>query len=440
MPVYSLQFSYSTYIFCNLGVFQKPMQPQFSPSEFASDSNQQATDLDLDHNLMGYDYELPSQMIAQNPVVPRDRSRLLVVNSPLTGVTTPPIHMIFRNLPEFLQPGDLLVMNKTKVIPARLYGYKNTGAIIEVLLLEERSRDTWLALVKPGRRFKIGSQIMFVPPGVIHQSKGEIEDLDWDNGEENHLPEFDPNQSYLKATVIDSDANTGGRILEFDLPEGVSSLIEILHQYGEIPLPPYIKNSTARDEQYQTVYADSPGSVAAPTAGLHFTPELLENLQNMGIGQAFVTLHVGVGTFRPVEVEDVTTHVMHEEWIEVTQETVEQVRSTLAQGGRIIAVGTTAVRSLEGAASISGELQAYCGKTNLFIYPGYQWRVVDGLITNFHLPRSSLMMLVSALIGRERLLNLYQEAIRQEYRFYSFGDAMLILPEGREYKKLVCNS
>lgn len=408
------------------------MQSKPSPSEFASHSSQQPTDLDIDRNLLGYDYELPSQMIAQNPVVPRDRSRLLVVNSPLTGATTPPIHTIFRNLPDFLRPGDLLVMNKTKVIPARLYGRKNTGAIVEVLLLEERSHDTWLALVKPGRRFKIGSQIKFLPGGIIAQDEAQTGDFDCDNGEKNHPPWCDPNQSYLNGTVIDTDAETGGRILQFDLPEGISSLIEILHQYGEIPLPPYIKNSTAKDEQYQTVYAASLGSVAAPTAGLHFTPELIENLHKMGIGQAFVTLHVGVGTFRPVEVEDVTTHVMHEEWIEVTQETVEQMRSTIAKGGRIIAVGTTAVRSLEGAASISGELQAYCGKTNLFIYPGYKWRVVDGLITNFHLPRSSLMMLVSALIGRKRLLNLYQEAIQQEYRFYSFGDAMLILPEGKD--------
>jgi len=194
-----------------------------------------------------------------------------------------------------------------------------------------------------------------------------------------------------------------------------------------VPLPPYITESQSEPEQYQTVYADRPGAVAAPTAGLHFTPSLLDRLQQKGIDQAFVTLHVGVGTFRPVEAEDITQHQMHGEWIEISLETVEKIRQTQARGGRIIAVGTTAVRSLEGA-SQSGQLNPYCGKTNLFIYPGYQWRVVDGLITNFHLPKSSLLMLVSALIGRERLLALYQVAIEQQYRFYSFGDAMLILP------------
>jgi S-adenosylmethionine:tRNA ribosyltransferase-isomerase len=203
--------------------------------------------------------------------------------------------------------------------------------------------------------------------------------------------------------------------------------VQLLEIFGEVPLPPYITASTSQDEQYQTVYAKHPGAIAAPTAGLHFTPELLEKLRDRGINQAFITLHVGVGTFRPVEVEDVTSHQMHEEWIEVPASTVEQIRATKAAGGRIIAVGTTAVRALEGAAQ-SGELQPFCGKTDLFIYPGYQWRVVDGLITNFHLPRSSLLMLVSALIGRERLLEIYQEAIACGYRFYSFGDAMLILP------------
>jgi S-adenosylmethionine:tRNA ribosyltransferase-isomerase len=205
-------------------------------------------------------------------------------------------------------------------------------------------------------------------------------------------------------------------------------LVQLLEVFGEVPLPPYITTSEAADEQYQTVYAEYPGAIAAPTAGLHFTTELLQKLRDRNINQAFVTLHVGVGTFRPVEVEDVTTHQMHEEWIEVPLATVEQIRATKAAGNRIIAVGTTAVRALEGAAQ-SGNLQPFCGKTDLFIYPGYQWRVVDGLITNFHLPRSSLLMLVSALIGRQRLLNIYNEAIAFGYRFYSFGDAMLILPE-----------
>ncbi|MBW4513563.1 MAG: tRNA preQ1(34) S-adenosylmethionine ribosyltransferase-isomerase QueA [Scytonematopsis contorta HA4267-MV1] len=363
-----------------------------------------------DRFISGYDYILPPELIAQNPANPRDSSRLLVVNSPSTGVELAPLHQIFRDLPDILQTGDLLIMNNTKVIPARLYGRKSTGAEVEVLLLEERGYNCWLALVKPGRRFKQDSQIIFEPRTPTPNSQLPI-----------------PN---IIATVIGTDEATGGRLLQFDVPEG-KPLVQMLEFFGEVPLPPYITQSQAESEQYQTVYAETPGAIAAPTAGLHFTPELLERLRDKGINQAFLTLHVGVGTFRPVEVEDVTTHVMHEEWIEVPGETVEKIRATKAAGGRIIAVGTTAVRALEGAASISGKLEPYCGKTNLFIYPGYEWQVVEGLITNFHLPRSSLLMLVSALIGRLRLLSIYQEAVEQKYRFYSFGDAMIILPEGR---------
>ncbi|MBD2502997.1 tRNA preQ1(34) S-adenosylmethionine ribosyltransferase-isomerase QueA [Anabaena azotica] len=363
----------------------------------------------LDFSLAGYDYELPPERIAQNPAVPRDSSRLLVVNSQTTGKETLPLHYIFRDLPDILRPGDLLIMNDTKVIPARLFGRKTSGAEVEILLLEERKFNCWLALVKPGKRFKKGTQIVFERLGTG----------DWGLG--NGLDQ-------LTATVLETDAATGGRLLQFDLPEG-KSLVQVLDQFGEIPLPPYITASQAADEQYQTVYAEQPGAIAAPTAGLHFTPELLEKLGDRHIHQAFITLHVGVGTFRPVEVEDVATHQMHEEWIEVSAATVEKIKATKAAGGRIIAVGTTVVRALEGAA-VSGELQPFCGKTNLFIYPGYKWQVVEGLITNFHLPSSSLLMLVSALIGRERLLNIYQEAIASGYRFYSFGDAMLILPEG----------
>jgi len=364
---------------------------------------------DLERSTAGYDYQLPEELIAQNPAVPRDSSKLLVVDSTTTGEENPPLNKIFRDLPEILRSRDLLIMNDTKVIPARLYGRKSTGADVEVLLLEERQHNCWLALVKPGKRFKIGSQIFF--EGRI----GNDEDAQF---------------ATLTATVIDSDASTGGRVLKFDLPNG-KSLVQVLDRFGEIPLPPYITNSKAADDQYQTVYAQTPGAVAAPTAGLHFTPELLQELEQKGINRAFITLHVGVGTFRPVEVEDVTTHTMHEEWIEVPSETVEQIRATKAAGGRIIAVGTTTVRALEGAAAeCGGELEAFCGKTNLFIYPGYEWKVVEGLITNFHLPRSSLLMLVSALIGRERLLRIYEHAIASQYRFYSFGDAMLILPEG----------
>lgn len=375
-------------------------------------SRPQAKDLELDCSVAGYDYELPPEFIAQNPAVPRDSSRLLVVNSSTTGIETAPLHHIFHDLPALLRSGDLLVMNNTRVIPARLYGHKSTGAKIQVLLLEERQHNCWLALVKPGKSFKQGAKIIFEPRqlGIRDQ--------------EDSYPVPSPQ---LTATVLETDVATGGRLLQFDVPEG-KSLVQLLEVFGEIPLPPYITASEAADGQYQTVYAKQPGAIAAPTAGLHFTPELLEKLRDRNINQAFVTLHVGVGTFRPVEVEDVTTHQMHEEWIEVPAATVEQIRATKAAGGRIIAVGTTAVRALEGAAQ-SGNLQPFCGKTDLFIYPGYQWRVVDGLITNFHLPRSSLLMLVSALIGRQRLLNIYFEAIASKYRFYSFGDAMLILPE-----------
>ncbi|MBD2163022.1 tRNA preQ1(34) S-adenosylmethionine ribosyltransferase-isomerase QueA [Calothrix membranacea FACHB-236] len=384
------------------------MEQQSTPAYLIPNSNDDVVNTELDRSLSAYDYELPPELIAQNPAIPRDSSRLLVVNSRS-------IHHIFRDLPHLLKAGDLLVMNNTSVIPARLYGRKATGAEIEVLLLEERQYNCWLALVKPGKRFKVGSKIIFDPRGTFKQGSKEA-------GEDEQV-----NSSLsLTATVLETDPATGGRLLQFDVPGGVP-LVQLLDVFGEVPLPPYITASEATDEQYQTVYAQHPGAIAAPTAGLHFTPELLENLRDRGINQSFITLHVGVGTFRPVEVEDVTTHQMHEEWIEVPAATVEQIRATKAAGGRVIAVGTTAVRSLEGAAQ-SGELQPFCGKTNLFIYPGYQWRVVDGLITNFHLPRSSLLMLVSALIGRERLLNIYQEAIAARYRFYSFGDAMLILP------------
>jgi S-adenosylmethionine:tRNA ribosyltransferase-isomerase len=358
----------------------------------------------LDLSLSAYDYELPAEQIAQNPAEPRDSSRLLVLDSPTSHQ-----HRIFRELSELLQPRDLLVLNDTRVIPARLYGRKiddrNRSKVkIEILLLEEQQPNEWLALVKPGKRLKPGATLEFG-----HESA-------------------DASQRVC-ATVTAIDSATGGRILRFELPAD-RSLRTLLPTLGVVPLPPYITQSQAEPERYQTVYADRAGSVAAPTAGLHFTPDLLDCLQTKGIRQAFVTLHVGVGTFRPVEANTITDHSMHGEWLEVPPQTVEAIRQTKAQGGRVIAVGTTAVRSLEGA-SQGGTLQPYCGKTELFIYPGYQWRTVDGLITNFHLPKSSLLMLVSALIGRQRLLALYEMAIAEQYRFYSFGDAMLILPEAR---------
>ncbi|ERN39856.1 S-adenosylmethionine:tRNA ribosyltransferase-isomerase [Rubidibacter lacunae KORDI 51-2] len=348
---------------------------------------------DADRQLASYNYELPPEQIAQVPLTPRDSSRLLVLPSP-----TERVHAHFHTLPDWLQANDLLVLNDTRVLPARLYGRKSTGTMVEVLLLEQQGPEKWLALVKPGRRLPTGSAIAFNPP---------------DAG--------------LQATVVDRDESTGGRVLHFTVPDG-RSFEEVLAQCGRVPLPPYVKSTAARPEQYQTVYAQRVGAIAAPTAGLHFTEDLLQRLGARGIQQARVTLHVGLGTFRPVETDDITAHAMHSEWLEVPAATVEQIERARSNGGRIIAVGTTVVRALEGAAAEGGQLVPFSGKTNLFIFPGYQPRVVDGLITNFHLPKSSLLMLVSAFIGRPRLLSLYEEAIAQGYRFYSFGDAMAILP------------
>lgn len=352
-----------------------------------------------DHLLSSYGYELPIERIAQTPVTPRDSSKLLVV-----GGGDRLKHHIFRDLPQLLESGDLLVLNNTKVIPARLYGHKTTGAPVEVLLLEEKQPNYWLALVKPGKRLKPGSKILF-----------------------SHHPTEHLDTSPFMATVVERDEATGGRWLQLTIPPD-RTFDDLLQEFGHVPLPPYITDSQALPEQYQTVYAQELGSSAAPTAGLHFTKELLENLKAKNIDTAFITLHVGVGTFRPVEVEDVTTHKMHGEWLEVSPEVVAKIQQTQAVGGRVIAVGTTAVRALEAAAA-TGKLQPFIGKTELYIYPGYQWRVVQGMVTNFHLPRSSLLLLVASLIGRSRLMEVYQEAIDQDYRFYSFGDAMLITPE-----------
>jgi S-adenosylmethionine:tRNA ribosyltransferase-isomerase len=352
-------------------------------------------DTSVDRQLASYHYDLPPEAIAQTPVVPRDRSKLLIVEA---GEAYQ--HRHFHEIGDFLTAGDLLVFNNTQVIPARIYGAKPTGAPVEILLLSEQHHNCWLALVKPGRKLKIGSHIIFrarTPTAQIPQ---------------------------LTAKIIARDEVTGGRLLQFELPDNLP-LSAVLADFGELPLPPYIRASDSTPEQYQTVYAKVPGAVAAPTAGLHFTNELLDRLAARGIGQAHVTLHVGVGTFRPVEAEDITTHQMHHEWLEISAETIERIRATKAAGGKVYAVGTTAVRVLETAAQ-NGTLQPYSGDTNIFIYPGYQWQLVDGLITNFHLPGSSLMMLVSAAIGRQRLLDLYQVAIDDGYRFYSFGDAMLI--------------
>ncbi len=379
------------------------------PSTMKSDSSTRR-----DFQLAAYHYDLPAAFIAQTPVTPRDSAKLLVVDSQMTHQ-----HRHFRDLADLLLPGDLLVINNTRVIPARLIGQKPSGASVEVLLIEPLTDGRWLALVKPGRRLQPGSQITF----------------------------GDPKAPVMTALIEARDEQTKGRILRFIAHtdkrshernehsrsengfESSSAAVEaLIYQLGQVPLPPYITHSESLPEQYQTVFAERQGAIAAPTAGLHFTERLLAQLAQQGIDTAEITLHVGIGTFRPVEADDIEAHQMHQERIEVAAATVEKIEHTKARGGRVIAVGTTSTRALEGTAAICGKLQPYQGRTEIFIYPGYQWQVIDGLITNFHLPESSLLMMVSALIGRERLMALYEEAKAQQYRFYSFGDAMLILP------------
>ncbi len=335
-----------------------------------------------------FDYELPPELIAQIPIEPRDSSRLLVVHRD-SGTFE---HRVFRDLVEYLRPGDLLVCNDSRVIPARLHGRKPTGGQVEVLLLTRRSERTWQALVR-GKGLRPGVHV-------------RIEDA--------------VGREVAVATIVAEEAD-GARTVEFDRP-----ITSLLPQVGEVPLPPYIHEPLRDPERYQTVYARVAGSVAAPTAGLHFTPELIARLQAMGVGVAFVTLHVGLGTFRPVQVEEVEKHKMHAEWAVLPAEVAGQIRATRSAGGRCVAVGTTVVRVLETAA-LGGELAPFSGWTDLFITPGFPFRVVDAMITNFHLPRSTLLMLVSAFAGRELILRAYQEAIRLRYRFYSFGDAMLLL-------------
>lgn len=346
--------------------------------------------------LSDYDFHLPEERIAQAPAERRDESRLMVIRR-ATGERE---HRRFRDLAEYLAPGDLLVLNDTKVIPARLYGTRATGARIEVLLLEEVARDRWLALVRPGRKVPLGTVIRF--------------------------------DERFEGTVVGVEPD-GSRQIALTSKEG--SVREAIARCGELPLPPYISAKPEDAGRYQTVYAREEGAVAAPTAGLHFTPELLALLAARGVETASVTLHTGLGTFRPVTVEDLTTHDMHAERFHLSEETVEAVRRTKERGGRVVAVGTTAVRTLEAAAQ-AGTLAPASGETRIFIYPGYRFRVVDALVTNFHLPKSTLLMLVAAFAdqvappgrtGRELMLESYQEAIAQEYRFYSFGDATLML-------------
>jgi S-adenosylmethionine:tRNA ribosyltransferase-isomerase len=346
-----------------------------------------ATELDPDYALSAYDYELPIDRIAQDPVTPRDTSRLLVIEGDRNLR-----HQHFYDLPDFLQSGDLLVFNNTKVIPARMYGHKQSGVPVEILLMEPVGHDRWLALVKPGKRLPIGSSIIFADD--------------------------------VKATVEGIETTTRARELQFHIPAG-ADLDKIIDQLGTVPLPPYVTDSHTDPERYQTIYAEIAGAIAAPTAGLHFTESLFAKLADKGIDKAFVTLHVGIGTFRPVETENITQHVMHNEWCDVPEETIAKVKATKANGGRIIGVGSTVARSLENS-----NFQAFRGKTNLMIYPGYEWKVLDGMVTNFHLPKSTLLMMMSSFLGengREFLMSVYQEAIAREYRFYSFGDAMLML-------------
>ncbi len=335
-----------------------------------------------------FDYDLPPELIAQTPAEPRDSSRLLVVHRE-SGTFE---HRIFQDIGDYLRPGDLLVCNDSRVIPARLHGRKPTGGRIEVFLLIRKGERTWQALVR-GKRLRPGARV-------------HIEDAS--------------GQEVAIATIVREEAE-GARVVEFDRP-----ITPLLPQVGEVPLPPYIHEPLRDPERYQTVYARVAGSVAAPTAGLHFTPELIARLEAMGVGFAFVTLHVGPGTFRPVQTEHVEEHKMHAEWGVLPAEVVEQVRAARVAGGRCVAVGTTAVRVLETAAQ-GGELVPFSGWTDLFITPGFRFRVVDAMITNFHLPRSTLLMLVSAFAGRELILRAYQEAIRLRYRFYSFGDAMMLI-------------
>lgn len=336
-----------------------------------------------------FDYNLPEELIAQTPMEPRDHSRLLVYNRADQGMQ----HLHFYDLPRFLRKGDVLVINETKVIPARLLGEKeDTGVPVELLLLKRLERDVWEALVRPGRRLK---------PGAICTFGGGL----------------------LKAEIIET-AEDGGRKVRFHY-NGVFE--EILDQLGQMPLPPYIHEKLQDQTRYQTVYAREEGSAAAPTAGLHFTPELMERIRSMGVEIVPVVLHVGLGTFRPVKVEDVSQHHMHVEHYEVSPEAVRRINQARANGGRCICVGTTSVRTLETVTGEDGLVKAQSGDTGIFIMPGYTFHATDALITNFHLPQSTLLMLISALMGREEALRVYEEAVRQRYRFFSFGDAMLIL-------------
>ena len=334
-----------------------------------------------------YYYELPEELIAQTPAEPRDSSRLLVYDR-ATGKRE---HRIFRDIKEYLRPGDVLVVNNTKVLPARLYAYTKNGGKVEVLLLKRRDLNEWEVLVRPGKKAKVGAEL------IVSEE--------------------------LSLTVVDR-TDTGERIVRFHF-DGVFE--DILSRLGSMPLPPYIHEKLKDKDRYQTVYCKTDGSAAAPTAGLHFTQELLAEIRAMGVEIAEVLLHVGLGTFRPVKEEDLTHHVMHSEFYKVDERAAEIVNAAKREGRRVIAVGTTSVRTLETVADEQGMLRPCSGDTSIFIYPPYRFKCVDALITNFHLPESTLIMLVSAFMGREQCLSVYREAVEGRYRFFSFGDAMMIV-------------
>ena len=333
-------------------------------------------------------YDLPQELIAQTPLDKRDASRLMTLDR-VTGETA---HHHFYELPDFLRPGDCLILNDSRVLPARLLGQRLPGGgACEVLLLIDRGEKTWECLVRPGRKMRTGAKLSF------------------GNGE-------------LTAEVV-GEVEGGNRLVRFDY-EGI--FLEVLEHLGKMPLPPYIKEELQDQERYQTVYSKVLGSAAAPTAGLHFTPELLEKIAAKGVSIGYVTLHVGLGTFRPVKEEEITDHEMHSEYCVISQETADLINRTKANGGRCICVGTTSCRTLESWAAEDGHMEPKAGWTNIYIYPGYKFKVMDGLVTNFHLPESTLIMLVSAFAGREHVLAAYREAVEEKYRFFSFGDAMFI--------------
>ncbi len=334
-----------------------------------------------------FDFDLPQELIAQTPLERRDASRLLTLGK-TTGETR---HLHFYDLPSLLRPGDCLVLNDSRVLPARLIGKRSGGGACEVLLLIDRGDKVWECLVRPGKKLRPGAKVTFGEGELSAEIVGEVEG--------------------------------GNRLVRFDY-EGI--FLEVLERLGKMPLPPYIKAELRDQERYQTVYSRVTGSAAAPTAGLHFTEELLEQVQAMGVKVCYVTLHVGLGTFRPVKAEDIRDHEMHAEYCVIPQETADVINETKRRGGRVICVGTTSCRTIESWAAEDGTLKASAGWTSIFIYPGYKFKVLDALITNFHLPESTLIMLVSALAGREHVLAAYAEAVKERYRFFSFGDAMFI--------------